>query len=358
MVWGMKLGDLLGVLARGMHVVSLCAGHNRSELVAMGATESFAQSLLSLHEIYFGKTAFSAMQRAARNTSHSLESLREIEKYVGRVKDKRKAWRLREELCATRERDIAKVAVVRLKELRKPPQVARGVKVLRRDNGPHSLVITDSPRAIADLFGTIKAAAKEPTAAATAAEAAAAGLDLLGAVRQVFSGAGSSAPRLHTHVIVRLDQLDKIARGKGDDIQLLATDGGTLSGAEFIQKRFADIGFVTLVHPEVGPVNLYRTRRFASAKQRTMLAAEHPTCAWLGCRRPANECQFHHLDRWEDGGMTNIDNLVPLCQYHNAINDDSPDKPTGRGRMARLRGRICWLPPGGGRPVVIPSPAI
>lgn len=345
MVWGMKLGDLLGVLARGMHVVSLCAGHSRSELVAMGASESFAQALYSLHQVYFGQTAFSGKQRVARNTTHSLETLREIEKYVARVKDSRKAWSLREELCATPEHNIAKVALARLRELRPAPQAAPGVKVLRRKQGPHSLVITDSARAIANMLGTIKATAREQAA------------DALTATKSIFSGDAAAAPALHAHVIVRLDQLATIAAGEGDDIQLPATDGGTTTGAEFIQQQFDDIGFVTLVHPEKGPVNLYRTSRFATEKQRTMLAAEHPRCAWLGCNRPASECQFHHIERWQDGGSTNIDNLVPLCQYHNAINDDDPTKPTGRGRIIRYLGRIFWLPPTGGPPVECPSPA-
>ena len=66
---------------------------------------------------------------------------------------------------------------------------------------------------------------------------------------------------------------------------------------------------------------------------------------------------MHHIKRWQDGGPTNVANLVPLCQYHNAINDDDPAHPTGRGRVDRINGRIYWLPPGGGPPVPIPSPA-
>lgn len=335
----MKLGDLLGVLARGMNVVSLCAGHTLDEMIALGATPRVARQLDSLHRVYFGQTAFTAKQRRARDTDHALDTLLTIERHVARVKDSRKAWDLRVELCETPLGEIAAVAKRRLTELR--PQPSPGVRVRRSAMGMHSISITDRPRAIADMVSTLRATNN----------------DLLKAAHEVFAGSGAPGPTLHAHVIVRLDELDTIVRGEGDDIILQATDGGTMTGAEFVRTKFAERGFVTLIHPAQGPVNLYFTSRFASEKLRLMLGAEHPTCAWVGCTKPVTECQMHHIKRWQDGGPTNVANLVPLCQYHNAINDDDPAHPTGRGRVDRINGRIYWLPPGGGPPVPIPSPA-
>ncbi|MGV0367384.1 hypothetical protein ACUY29_01140 [Corynebacterium aurimucosum] len=82
----MKLGDLLGALARGMHVVSLCAGHTREEMLALGATPRMARQLEGLHRVYFGQTAFTAKQRRARETDHALDTLLQIERHVARVK--------------------------------------------------------------------------------------------------------------------------------------------------------------------------------------------------------------------------------------------------------------------------------
>lgn len=334
----MKLGDLLGVLARGMHVVSSCAGHTRDDMLALGATPRVARQLEGLHRIYFGQTAYSAKQRRARKTEHALDTLVQIERHVARVKDSRKAWDLRVELCETPAGEIAGVAKRRLAELK--PEPSPGVRVLRRKGGMHSLIITDRPRAIANLVGALKATSA----------------DLLKAVHEVFAGGGAPTPVLHAHVLVRLDQLDTIVRGEGDDIILQATDGGTMTGAEFLRTQFAERGFVSLFHPVEGPVNIYYGSRFANDKQRLLLSAEHPTCAWLGCNKPAAECQMHHIRRWQDGGPTNINNLVPLCKYHNAINDDDPARPTYRGHIDRIEGRMAWLPPGGGPPVLIPSP--
>lgn len=335
----MKLGDLLGVLARGMHVVSLCAGHTLDEMIALGATPRVARQLDALRRVYFGQTAYTAKQRRARETTHALDTLLTIERHVARVKDSRKAWDLRVELCETPVGEIAGVAKRRLAEL--TPKPSPGVRVRRSATGLHSITITDRPRAIADMVGTLRATND----------------DLLKAAHEVFKGSGAPAPALHAHVIVRLDELDKIARGEGDDIVLQATDGGTMTGAEFVRTKFAERGFVTLIHPTLGPVNLYGTSRFANDKMRLMLGAEHPTCAWFGCNKPVTECQMHHIQRWQDGGPTNISNLVPLCQYHNAINDDDPTRPTGRGQVDRINGRVHWLPPGGGPPVPSPSPA-
>ena len=40
-------------------------------------------------------------------------------------------------------------------------------------------------------------------------------------------------------------------------------------------------------------------------------------CCAQGCRRRIT--QIHHLHWWEDGGVTSIDNGVPLCSYHHHL---------------------------------------
>ena len=142
-----------------------------------------------------------------------------------------------------------------------------------------------------------------------------------------------------TNVIIELPDYLKILAGNGDDIRLAMTNGATITGAELVRRTLAGAGLFTLIHPERGPVNLYRTRQ-ASAKQRRMLEAEGARCAWPACRRPTSECQAHHLIEYSRGGHTHPENMTLLCPYHNSING-----LPGRGRMARIRGRIAWLPP-------------
>ncbi|MDU7512557.1 MAG: HNH endonuclease signature motif containing protein, partial [Corynebacterium sp.] len=102
---------------------------------------------------------------------------------------------------------------------------------------------------------------------------------------------------------------------------------------------------ITLVHPYEGAVNLYRTERMASEKQRLMAAAENPVCPWPACNYPADKCQVHHLQAWRHGGETNMSNLATCCPYHNGVNDDDPNAPPVRGRLVRRRGRVVWQPP-------------
>lgn len=308
----------------------------------MGAPLADAAVLHRLHSIYFGPTAFTAKQREAAQTTHSLTVLRQIEGYVGRLRTQKDAWDLRVLLCNTPAGDVRRVARERLKAVRGAGPEA-GVRVTRRAEGNHTLTITDSSLRIADMLGVLKATDSE---------------DLLKAARSVFGGSGAaSVPTVHTNVIVRLDELDRIVDGDGEEIRLQLTNGATMTGGELVRRRLSELGYITLIHPLVGPVNAYRATRFASAKQRLMLSAEHPVCAWPDCNQPADEAQFHHLKRWEDGGLTNVRDMVPLCAYHNAVNDDDPLKPTGRGRMARIDGRVAWLPPWAGPPRFVPSPA-
>jgi 5-methylcytosine-specific restriction endonuclease McrA len=35
-----------------------------------------------------------------------------------------------------------------------------------------------------------------------------------------------------------------------------------------------------------------------------------------GCRVPFERCHVHHIRYWEDGGPSDLWNLVPLCNTH------------------------------------------
>ncbi|NLA55183.1 MAG: HNH endonuclease, partial [Corynebacterium humireducens] len=99
-----------------------------------------------------------------------------------------------------------------------------------------------------------------------------------------------------------------------------------------------------------GGVNMYREERFATWKQRMLLAAETILCPHPGCTTPASQCQVHHLTAWEQGGETNIENLSMACAVHNARNDDDPNAPPRNGRLERRPGGVVHLPPDGGPP--------
>ena len=119
-----------------------------------------------------------------------------------------------------------------------------------------------------------------------------------------------------------------------------------MTGAEFLASEFGDTLDVAAFHPEAGAVNLYRTQRLANTKQRDLARLAMPVCAFPGCRHGAQACEIHHVTAWKHGGETNLDNLAPLCRYHNRVNDDDPWR-SKRGHIAMIRGAPWWISPHG-----------
>ncbi len=59
-----------------------------------------------------------------------------------------------------------------------------------------------------------------------------------------------------------------------------------------------------------------RSRRHASIRQRRALRAMYRTCAIPGCARHVSIAEAHHIHWWEQGGLTDLSNLLPLCRHH------------------------------------------
>ncbi|QYH20538.1 HNH endonuclease [Corynebacterium aquatimens] len=150
-------------------------------------------------------------------------------------------------------------------------------------------------------------------------------------------------------LLIPLPAWVKIQSGDGDDVTLGLTDGTTMTGAEFLNSTAATAENhleAAVFHPQEGPVNLYRTERLANRKQRDLARATNPICPLPGCRHGADQCQIHHITAWKHGGETNMNNLAPLCSYHNGTNDDDPDINV-RGRIVRQGGAPIWRSPRG-----------
>lgn len=334
------LHTYLETLNSGMSLIAELNGVDPTSLA--WAPQSEVRELMELHDVYFGPTPYTGKQRTVRGAGEflSLPVLKVIETYARRAKTQLDAWNLRVELTQLGgdvER-IGKRARAMLKKKQTPPR--EGVKVYRRGE-LWTLAITAPSAVVADMHNVLRKTVAE---------------DMVGAAKAVFfHGDGGGRAQLTTNVIVSLEQLDRIVQAADatdtdvlSEVVLQQTNGATITGAEFVRAKLAEFGFVTLVHPEEGPVNLYRTQRMGSPKQRMMASAESPVCAWPGCRLPADDCQVHHLTAWSQGGMTNSDNLTMLCRYHNGVNADAPGM--GRGRMARVDGKVVWLPSWAGPP--------
>ncbi|BCN84171.1 HNH endonuclease signature motif containing protein [Prescottella equi] len=80
-----------------------------------------------------------------------------------------------------------------------------------------------------------------------------------------------------------------------------------------------DCHLTPIVMDDGVPLNLGRTSRTVSKKQRRALIARDHGCAFPGCGAPPAHCEGHHVKHWADGGPTDLDNLVLLCRYHHQL---------------------------------------
>ena len=61
-----------------------------------------------------------------------------------------------------------------------------------------------------------------------------------------------------------------------------------------------------------------RATRVINRRLRRALEHRHPTCAVPGCGATRG-LHAHHIRHWEDGGPTELDNLVLVCPYHHRL---------------------------------------
>jgi len=111
------------------------------------------------------------------------------------------------------------------------------------------------------------------------------------------------------------------------------------------------------------PIGAGRTTRTVSRRLRRALEHRHRSCAVPGCGATRG-LHAHHIRHWEDGGPTELANLVLLCPYHHRAHHrgvititgpaedltvtDSCGRPLSAGSLAR--------PPNRPRPAVAPCP--
>lgn len=89
-------------------------------------------------------------------------------------------------------------------------------------------------------------------------------------------------------------------------------------------------------------LDLFRTRRVASAAQRIMLIARDGGCTKPCCTVGAYGSQIHHARRdWAAGGLTNVDDLALACGPDNRL----VDAKGGWTTTVNASGDVEWAPP-------------
>jgi hypothetical protein len=157
----------------------------------------------------------------------------------------------------------------------------------------------------------------------------------------------------HTTVVMHLDIKDKAAA-----LHL----GPLLSESE---RRYLDCDATCEVWFERDGqvIGSGRATRLISRRLRRALEHRHPSCAVPGCGATRG-LHAHHIWHWEDGGATELANLVLLCPYHHRLHHRGVITITGPatnlsvidGAGRELSTRSLARPPNNPPPAVAPCP--
>lgn len=75
-------------------------------------------------------------------------------------------------------------------------------------------------------------------------------------------------------------------------------------------------GYLPMLFDGAQPLDLGRSHRLYTSRQRDVLAAIWGGCAVRGCDRPPSWTEAHHIDEWDHGGKTDMSNGILLCRHH------------------------------------------
>jgi hypothetical protein len=98
-------------------------------------------------------------------------------------------------------------------------------------------------------------------------------------------------------------------------------DGHTIDPAT-VAHLACDTDLYAILYDKLGqPTKIGRTRRAATRTQRLQLRGLYAHCPLDGT--PFGGCEIHHVNLpWEDGGETELDNLLPISRaWHRRVHD-------------------------------------
>ena len=87
------------------------------------------------------------------------------------------------------------------------------------------------------------------------------------------------------------------------------------------QRHACSAGVVGVLFDSEGrALDVGRTQRLFTARQRVALAVRDGGCLIDQCARPPSHCEAHHINHWHrDRGSTDVDDGVLLCRHHHML---------------------------------------
>lgn len=123
--------------------------------------------------------------------------------------------------------------------------------------------------------------------------------------RTVF---GVKTPAVRVHV-----RLSDLQRGEG---AAFAEGQSAAFGMGAVHRFICEGGVVPILFDDDGrAINVGRTQRLFNDRQRIAIAARDGGCMIPECDRPPSWTEAHHINEFENGGRTDIDDGIALCRY-------------------------------------------
>ena len=137
-------------------------------------------------------------------------------------------------------------------------------------------------------------------------------------VLDLLEGHGDSVGRGVVTITASLESLTRLAEHPGD----LGGYGPVVAdiARQAVRRQHDTKWRWMLVDPDTGrPIDGGITKRRPTAAQQRKVELLFPTCVHPGCRMPSVDCDIDHITPWTQTGVTNTDELAPLCRYHHRI---------------------------------------
>jgi hypothetical protein len=67
-----------------------------------------------------------------------------------------------------------------------------------------------------------------------------------------------------------------------------------------------------------------KPRLFSEAQKKAVVLRDGPGCSIAGCHKPSRQCHVHHVEFFSQGGPTDVDNAILLCNEHHHMIHKSP----------------------------------
>lgn len=236
------LDQLITVTRQGIGLAEAAEGMSKHQLTDLGVLPIDAQKIARVARTYFPETSAktNAIQ-AARKNGHSIVTLEMIESFAAKVKNQRRAWGFRTRACrVTGTHDEVRTACWRLLEEYNGPATpapqTRSLQFINSRTKGQGLLFRGPSAEIAALRHAAHAAAAKKVGEDNVDAKA------CGEAFANFLSEGAPGSVVHAVVGLSLNEAVRIEDGRGDDIELVASDGSRMTGAEFVDRLIRQTG--------------------------------------------------------------------------------------------------------------------